>query len=437
VLRSHSDRLRLAEEIHSRPQPEITTPARLSRLAVLVDRDGDAAWQEAVGELSRRYGAPPPHRERYHEAELGAFALRFERHTEFVSLTLIWPGLGGEPFVKSPLELLPADWLEALPGELIAAAHLVIEPAAMPRDLEAVERLFEGQRLVASLLMGGAAELWTDWRTHGDGFVRFLIRDHALGAARAGRIVQRVLELDTYRMMALLGLPFARAQAAGLSAFEERLAALAAALGEARDAGAEWNRLHELLTLAAEVERKLAASAFRFGATRAYRQLVLERLEGLFEQRLGDLQPVGDFLRVRFEPAIRTSESVAARLDALSQRIARTADLARTRVDVELERQNQQLLASMERRAALQLRLQETVEGLSVVAISYYLVGLLGYVLKGAKLAGVHEVAIEGVLAIIVPLAMATVWLGVRRLRRRVRRDRSGAGDEVGVSGRV
>ena len=84
----------------------------------------------------------------------------------------------------------------------------------------------------------------------------------------------------------------------------------------------------------------------------------------------------------RYDPAMRTCRSAKERLDELSARAERASDLLRTRVDVANQAQNVEVLRAMDRRAALQLRLQETVEGLSVVAISYYAVnlaaGLLG-----------------------------------------------------------
>jgi uncharacterized membrane-anchored protein len=90
----------------------------------------------------------------------------------------------------------------------------------------------------------------------------------------------------------------------------------------------------------------------------------------------------------------------------------------RTRVDVELERQNQELLKSMNARTRLQLRLQATVEGLSVAAITYYVVGLFGYMVKGAHDSGL-PVDPNLATAIFVPLAALSIWGIVRRIRTR------------------
>ena len=166
----------------------------------------------------------------------------------------------------------------------------------------------------------------------------------------------------------------------------------------------------------AVLETLAAGCAFRFGAAGAYRALVAQRLAALREARLSGRQLFGEFMSRRFDPAMRTCESVERRLDELSRRASRAANLLRTRVDVALEEQNQKLLESMDRRAALQLRLQETVEGLSVVAISYYAVNLAAYALAPlAERAGIDK---STVLAVVVVPIMGLVWIFVRRLRR-------------------
>ena len=97
---------------------------------------------------------------------------------------------------------------------------------------------------------------------------------------------------------------------------------------------------------------------------------------------------------------------------------ARTQKIGGARVDVELERQNRDLLKSMNERTRLQLRLQTTVEGLSVAAVSYYVVGLFGYLVKGLHDEGV-PVDISLATALFVPVAVLAIWFVVRRIRRR------------------
>ena len=130
-------------------------------------------------------------------------------------------------------------------------------------------------------------------------------------------------------------------------------------------------------------------------------------------------QRLGVFLDRRFSPALATCAAVADRIAGLALRSERASNLLRTRVDIALEGQNQQLLRSMEASSRQQLTLQQTVEGLSVVAISYYAISIF------AKL--VEESApylpwMNGELAKLasIPVILVGVWLGLRRLRKRV-----------------
>jgi uncharacterized membrane-anchored protein len=172
-----------------------------------------------------------------------------------------------------------------------------------------------------------------------------------------------------------------------------------------------------VIHLAAEDEHRDAATRFRFGAASAYHGLVRQRIAELREQRLPGVQTLEEFMERRLAPAMATCESVARRQEELSARIARAGQLLRTRVEVALARQNQSLLESMNRRARLQLRLQRTVEGLSIAAITYYAAGLTGYVAKAAKAAGA-PVDADLVVAIAIPLIAVALWFALRRIRR-------------------
>jgi uncharacterized membrane-anchored protein len=190
--------------------------------------------------------------------------------------------------------------------------------------------------------------------------------------------------------------------------------------GIAREEGADESLLHELTRLAAEVESGLSASQFRFGASRAYAELVRTRITELRERRLPGLQTIGEFMARRFEPAVATCVTVSSRLHDLSERVAQASSLLSTRVDIARERQNQSLLSSMDRRAKLQLRLQQTVEGLSVAAIVYYAAGLVSYVTKAIRAGGV-PIDADLVTGLAVPVVAVAAITAVRRARRKVR----------------
>jgi uncharacterized membrane-anchored protein len=235
--------------------------------------------------------------------------------------------------------------------------------------------------------------------------------------------LQRLFEIEAYRMMALLALPIARRQSPRILDIERSLAALTDGIASGEhDPTSDEALLQELTRLAAEIESGLSASQFRFGACRAYADLVTRRIQELREQRAPGLQTLEEFMSRRFRPAVATCQTVSQRLHDLSERVAQASGLLRTRVEIARERQNQQLLASMDRRARLQLRLQQTVEGLSVAAISYYVAGLVGYAAKGLRSAGL-DLDPDIAVGVSVPVVALLFYLAMRRARRRMSED--------------
>jgi uncharacterized membrane-anchored protein len=296
---------------------------------------------------------------------------------------------------------------------------------------QGLRRVFEGSMLVGSRVLQGG-EIWTDFLIQSDGFSRFVVRDVGLREQQAGRLVQRVLEIETYRMMALLGLPHAQRATPILNAIEGKLATLTAAMVDTDDANhhalsgrtvaredEEQALLGDITTLAARIEKLSLDNNYRFSASKAYFGLVHARIEELRETRIEGIPTIEEFMERRLTPAMNTCEAIARRQETLAQRIANTNDLLRTRVGIVQERQNRQILQSMNARAAQQLRLQQAVEGLSVAAISYYMIGLFGYAGKAAKAIGV-PVNPDLLTGILVPVVAVGVWLGLRRMHKRM-----------------
>jgi len=414
----HPLRCALNEELHARQPEALSPPLRLTFLALYSDSSQRAQELDHVRALAQRFGVPPPPVGAVHfSADLGAFRLKFERHSEFTRYKFIAAGAVGEPFEATALQAVPADWLARLPGRLMVATHAVLLPAeAQAPDVEALAaRYFAGHALVGAGIAGGAGLAFTDYRIH-DGLGRLVVLDHGMSQRQAGRMVQRLLEIDTYRLMALLTLPVAQGLTPWLTDAERELAKVSASLVDATEAN-EPALLDQLTRLEAQIESRESEHHYRFTAAEAYHGLVQRRIEELREVRIDGVQNFQEFTERRLAPAMNTCRSVWARLESLSQRVARATQLLSTRVDVSRERQNQQVLASMNRRAAAQLRLQQTVEGLSVAAITYYVVGLVGYAAKGLHAAGVH-LDIEAVTALSIPLVALAVALGVRHARK-------------------
>ena len=313
---------------------------------------------------------------------------------------------------------MPRDWLAALPGQCLCSLNLWVLPTHTFGSGSLVKHVLHEDTLVASTVADGHGEVYTDFAIHADGFSRMVLLAGGMTPRRLGRLVQRLLEIETYRMAALLGLPAAREAASVLAFAERELAELANAIRTAnRDD--EPALLDRLTRLAGQVESQYAASHSRFSASSAYFELLDKRIEDIAESRLAGMQTIREFMDRRLTPARSTCEWAARRQDALSQRVSRMSNLLRTRVEIEQQQSSQALLATMNHRQDLQLKMQSTVEGLSVAAITYYIVGLVSYLAKGTQKLG-WPLSPETTAAIAIPVVAVGVWWSLRRLHHKV-----------------
>jgi uncharacterized membrane-anchored protein len=413
----HPQRRALNDEVHARPPDSLAAPVRLSYL-VLVGSGGRVDDLKQLSRLLEGTGAPKPAADANHySADLGSHRIKWERHTEFCRYTFYAPGVEKKPFSEPAISLVPQAWLRDLKGQTIAALHAnVVRGTKVLDPVKTADTYFNGNTIIGSMISGNTGRAYTDFRIHADGFGRLLLCDHHMTPRQAGRLVQRLFEIDTYRMMALLALPVARQLTPLLTSAERELLEIMTAMQTAGDAE-EPMLLDRLTRLEASVERQYTDSQYRFTAANAYYDLVQQRIEELREERIEGFQTFREFNDRRFLPAIATCRAVSARQGALSERISRASVLLSTRVSVSREKQNQAILQSMDRRANLQLRLQQTVEGLSVAAITYYIVGLVYYAAKGFLPHG-SRFTPEFVAALAIPLALLGVAFGLNRLRK-------------------
>ncbi|MEQ9491504.1 MAG: DUF3422 domain-containing protein [Alphaproteobacteria bacterium] len=417
----HPHRFALVNELHSRQSESCLAPECVTHYAVLRGEGGIDEDRNHVASLCKRFGAtPPPPDSAHYSVDLGNTRLKWERHTEFTTYTF-FKRLSAHSFFDTAADSdLPQDWKDATPGELIAAIHVTMQDAERPMPTnEELNNIFVPDSIVTTQVSGGGGQIWTDFRLHGEGFSRILIRNSSMSQRRLGRTLQRLLEIETYRLMALLGLPVARDVSPKLSLIDGSLAHLTLGMNGSADKESDATLLRRLTRVSGDIETLSTQTAYRFSATAAYYALVQTRVKELREDRVEGNQTIQEFIDRRLAPAARTCDSVATRIGDLSQRATRAANLLRTRVDFALQEQNQQLLASMDRRARLQVRLQQTVEGLSVAAISYYAVGLIGYVVKGGEhlLPGLESAT---ALAVATPVVIAIIWFLLSRFRRKV-----------------
>ena len=420
-IKDHALRYHLANELHARPFPTLVAPCRAAYFAIkkpqnAAARDRGLDRQHLIALLDRHGVAHPQPEATHYFGKIGRYSLKWESHTEFVTYTIFADGVADVPFDASTFSMFPEDWLADAPGERITSALIRVEVAEDDAVIsDKLEKWFVPESMAISRVLDDSAIMAGDFRIDSGGHMRFaLFARPGMGARRIGRVVQRICEIETYKTMSMLGLSRARSLGSRIGAIDAELTRIVSDMSgpgvRSEDA------LTALLDVSAELESIVAQSAFRFSATSAYEALVNQRIEVLREERFEGRQTFSEFMMRRFDPAMRTVKAVEGQLKAMAERAERAANLLRTSVDVERSAQNQKVLASMDRRADLQLRLQKTVEGFSVAAISYYAVNLLSYLTF--PIFESFGFGKTWTLALLTPVVLVTVWLLVRRIKR-------------------
>ena len=430
MMAIHPERRQLSDELHARPFHDFDGAGRFIRYVFLYE-DSDEDIVSHINEwLITQDRLPLGTGEKFRRETFERYIFRIERHTEFVTIGFIIKGervrngLSKGAFDKAAWPDLPFDVIEAAPANLFHAIWVEIggrPPAKL--DPMKVQFMLNSQAEASSQMSEGAGQLHCSFDIDDNHFSRGIVFHDKISPARMGRMVLRIIEMETYRMLALLGLPVARKYLSILVQIEHKLTELTRQLTEqiSREDTEVQALLPALSQLAAQIEEISANTSYRLSATKAYHDIFLARLEGLRLARLDGHQGVYGFLDRRMMPAMQTCFAFGERLQILSQRIERTGSLLRTQTETTIQRQNRDLLSSMDRRAQAQLRLQQTVEGLSVIAGTYYGVGLVGILAEGLHL---HPPFNEIVLvkAFAVPFVAVVIWFFINRVSQSVRR---------------
>ena len=420
IPKNHPQRFILHNEVHARAPFNLNLPVRASHLALLLSNDEKLQERQHLISLCERFGVTPPEKEADHfSANLTSFQIRWEQHGEFSTYSFYVHDTPEDPFADSALKKVPVDWLSQLTGQVIVATHAIVASSndinyqEEDVDLSSLSNYFAENPIIGSKVTGGAASVFTDFRIHVDGFSRFFIINHALRTEQAGRLLQRLFEIEVYRVMALMAFPIARKLNPALNKSDRQLYTITNAMTLPDHNDAEL--LDELTTLAAEVENHISSNHFRFAAASAYYQLVEQRVTDLREVRIQGIQTIGEFIKRRLEPAINTCESLSYRFTLLSERVSNASQLLRTRVDIIIERQNQSLLTSMALRAKMQLRMQQMVEGISMVAITYYAASLAGKIAETLHALG-WNIKPELVEGLSIPFILIIIVISSKRI---------------------
>jgi uncharacterized membrane-anchored protein len=413
----HPDRDMVLGEVHARPFHPVSTPARMLRFAFMTDAAHAAADRAALWTFCEVNGAPGPAKGvKQHRVVIDGLGLRWEQHSEFTTYTWELSNPNTAPFDVGARSIAATMGRLPQPGPHLSSIDLHLLPSQSVEDFAG---LFQASSLAASGVDGGGGLAATDFLPDQDGFVRLLVLDRSLTPTRAGALTQRLMEIETYRTLALLGLPEVIRSAPNAKMMEDQLVQISSTMIDGKGLADDRQLLDQLTALAATLEAEATSAGYRFGATRAYDNLVQQRLISIEEVPVEGAPTWAAFLARRVNPAMRTCAMLEDRQANLSRKLARATALLRARVDVEIERQNSELLASMDARARAQLRLQQTVEGLSVAAISYYVVGLIGYMVRGAREMGYFPIDAGPAMAVSAPVVIALVWRVLYKVRRK------------------
>jgi uncharacterized membrane-anchored protein len=429
-LEATPERDLIFRELHARPYHRFTGPGHILHLAFLTDDTREQTDSAFLEELTRSLDLSQSYVTARHSIwsnairGTGTLVVTWERHQAYCTYTFLLTALEipFSPFDFDFRSLIPESWLARQSPQLLVATQVALGgPSDIGVDPDALESLFEGHPVNGCSIMGGRGRYFSCFRLHSNGMGRVVLFTDEMSPDETGRSVQRILAIEDLYHLTLLPIPVSREIRPALNQLEDRFNQQMSRLFAAQDVREERETLDNLLRLAADVEHVRARVSSLFPASAAYLSMLEQRLSELREGKIEHILMPSRFVMRRIRPAVDTFQHVLEQIANMSERVSRAAGLLRTRIELSMEEQNQKLLESVDRRAHLQLRLQETVEGLSVIVLSYYSLGLIAYLLKGLKSlgAGVNPDLATGMVA---PFLVAAVWVLMRRLKERVAR---------------
>lgn len=416
-IKDHPLRARILEEMHARPYAPISAPRCILRQAFLCDQtsSASAAHDKFANWCTQQNIKPPQDNARHHSVTFENTKLTWERHTEFISLTWDCAQKRGAHTRLWTMAKLHTQNILAKSPLLISATKLDLVMKKKPGQFDMCE--FDSESLCMSSIEDGKAIIMTDFRQDLYGATKYAIQNDTLDSAACGVLVRRLLEIETYRSVALLGFETVKTIMPRISKIEGQLVDLTEHIGDKTDLATTRATLEKITDIAGELASLSASSQYRFSATRAYYELINGRIERINEAPMDGYSKIEEFLGKRLAPAMRTCVNVENRISVAGVKLSGVSNLLRTKVDIQMQSQNHLLLETMNTRAMLQYRLQKTVEGLSIAAVSYYIVGLIAYMIKGF---GVNiPISTAKLTALSVPLTLLAVWLVIRKIHRK------------------
>ena len=213
-------RQQILEEVHARPVEMVPAaiaraPSRVCRAARSRRRCRGARALLRLVRAGRDSCAPRNKDVRQHSFTAGTRQVTWEFHTEFVTVT--WTAAPDDS--DSAPEGIGLELIDG--PQLLGAMRIdLVEDTRLP---DALLPGFNPHSLCVIGVEGGAGQLATDFVPDAERFTRFEFAAGGLPPLRRAILVRRILEIETYRTMALIGLPLARQHASELGSIETEL----------------------------------------------------------------------------------------------------------------------------------------------------------------------------------------------------------------------
>jgi uncharacterized membrane-anchored protein len=423
--------LRIHKELHARMAEPVTVPCRIRHSAYLLPDEDPRAREEVrrrFEDIIRGLNIP---RDNIHWGERSgrvetaltdASSLRvvWELHSEFYSYTTYHLA---DPAQSAENALVPSFTFPALPtlGTKLVDLDIVVLPGE--QLTESLRGFLGAGPLYGGMVVAGEGRVWTSFRVDDGGQGRCVVRAGTLGPGRLGRLIRRLVEIENYYHLILLPLEEYRAQVPLLRELEGRITQrsrdVAQTLAGTRaDPDAEHRWLVALTGDLAELTHLTERMRYQFSAADSYYAIFEERLRWLREQTGEGYQTLEEFLTARVAPAVRNYRNFVSRADTLAGQLTSMGNMLRTRVNLSMERQSLATMRAMDRRFELQLNLQFTVEGLSVIVLSYYATALASYGFKALDVLWHLPGKPDLWAAATIPLWLGLAWGFTRRVKR-------------------
>lgn len=337
------------------------------------------------------------------------YILRWEIHSEYYNYQFWYLPADREKCLsfgelETEIPTLPVCFL----GTKVTALDIIITDDPAYSKPERIQELL-GDTIYANRVMGTDIRIMTNYRPDKRNRERYLVTtgNEAVLMDRIEQVVENIGQTENYYHLLLLPLPdyFTKLNTVGIieKRVAERTERITATMETAAGEDMEvW--LKDLTSELSQIHNLNERLRHRFSATFHYDKLYNRALDDWHAEPLEHYEPLRNVLNRKTEMITDDYHRLIQRVDASEKSIADLISVLRTRIDLILQRQNLEMLEGMHATAKHQVKLQETVEGLSIIVISYYLTGLAGYVFKAMEKAwGLNSSLATGIF---VPIAI-------------------------------